>query len=267
MRITNSEIADYALRLLENLRGEAGKTQLNHMIYDAFDDGEDPERRERLAAQTRQVLEALEIMGVLKILKQGYQLLAIPQKDEIQEEKLAEAIEQKAEQERKKVQKTQEEREEEAKQLLLETLRKMDDRAFEYLIAKVMRVCGFEFTPGQGTADDGVDGEGYYTVNELLRYKVIVQCKRYADGHTIGNKYIRDLRGAVSTKAHKGLFVTTSTFTRMARAEASLHPLIDLLDGDDLADLIFRHKIGIEQDEEGNYQLSKEYYDEKGFQM
>lgn len=262
MSVSNKEIAVYAVRMLDNLRGGAGKNQLNNLIYDRFDDGEDHKKRERLMAQTVDVLEALEQLNMIRITDAGYELLNKSGLGTLTEEKLNQVLIQ------KRIEQTQikkEDKLEAFKKTLLATLQQMDDRNFEYLIARLMRACGFEFTPGRGVADDGVDGEGYYTVNELLRYKVIVQCKRYGDGHTIGNKYIRDLRGAVSTKAHKGLFVTTSTYTRNARAEAIQHPSIDLLDGNDLVELILKHKIGIEETPDGDYHLSDEYTKKYGF--
>lgn len=126
---------------------------------------------------------------------------------------------------------------------VLQKLKQMDALQFERLTAKLLRLCGFDSLPGKGTGDGGIDGVGYYKVNGILTYKIIIQCKRY--DHPIQPSFVRDLRGVVSHQADKGLFVTTSTFTRASIEEAKNHPLIDLIDGQQFVDLMIQYNLGV----------------------
>ena len=87
---------------------------------------------------------------------------------------------------------------------------------------------------------------------------MLVQCKRYQESTKIANYAIRDLRGAVSTDAYKGLFVTTSSFSPRAKEEANKFPQIDLIDGRQFVDLMIEKKIGIVE-ENGTYSMKKDY--------
>lgn len=148
--------------------------------------------------------------------------------------------------------------EEEFKSYVLNLVRNMEPFEFERLTTKILRSCGLEFYPGNRTGDDGVDGYGYLEVAGLFKFKVLVQCKRYQENNKIANYAIRDLRGAVSTDAYKGLFVTTSSFSPRAKQEAEKFPQIDMIDGRQFVDLMLEKKVGIiEQD--GKYSIEKDY--------
>ncbi len=147
---------------------------------------------------------------------------------------------------------------EEFRAYVLSLLRTMKPFEFERLTTQLLRACGLEFYPGRRTGDDGVDGYGYITVAGLFKFKVLVQCKRYQESTKIANYAIRDLRGAVSTDAYKGLFVTTSSFSPRAKEEANKFPQIDLIDGRQFVDLMIEKKIGIVE-EDGTYSMKKDY--------
>lgn len=147
---------------------------------------------------------------------------------------------------------------EEFRAYVLSLLRTMKPFEFERLTTQLLRACGLEFYPGRRTGDDGVDGYGYITVAGLFKFKVLVQCKRYQESTKIANYAIRDLRGAVSTDAYKGLFVTTSSFSPRAKEEANKFPQIDLIDGRQFVDLMIEKKIGIVE-ENGTYSMKKDY--------
>ena len=87
---------------------------------------------------------------------------------------------------------------------------------------------------------------------------MLVQCKRYHENNKIANYAIRDLRGAVSTDAYKGLFVTTSSFTPRAKQEADKFPQIDMIDGRQFVDLMVEKKIGVVE-HNGMYSMEKDY--------
>lgn len=147
---------------------------------------------------------------------------------------------------------------EEFRAYVLSLLRTMKPFEFERLTTQLLRACGLEFYPGRRTGDDGVDGYGYITVAGLFKFKVLVQCKRYQESTKIANYAIRDLRGAVSTDAYKGLFVTTSSFSPRAKEEANKFPQIDLIDGRQFVDLMIEKKIGIVE-KNGTYSMKKDY--------
>lgn len=137
-------------------------------------------------------------------------------------------------------------------------IRSMKPFEFERLTTKLLRSYGLEFYPGNRVGDDGVDGFGYLEVAGLFKFKVLVQCKRYEENNKIANNAIRDLRGAVSTDAYKGLFVTTSSFTPRAKTEAEKFPQIDMIDGRQFVELMIKNKVGIVE-KDGKYTLEKDY--------
>src|SRR3712207_9428309 len=86
-----------------------------------------------------------------------------------------------------------------------------------------------------GSGDGGVDG--VIDQDALGLDRVYLQAKRYAPGNGVGADAIRDFFGCLNiAKASKGVFITTSTFSRGARDTAdSLGARIVLIDGDQLA--------------------------------
>ena len=57
---------------------------------------------------------------------------------------------------------------------------------------------------------------------------------------------VPDYRALAGQGAHKGIFITTSTFTEEARAfTEKVNSKIVLLDGEELADLLIDHGIGV----------------------
>lgn len=78
-----------------------------------------------------------------------------------------------------------------------------------------------------------------------MSFHVHFQCKRYQEA--VGAAEIRDFRGAMVGRSDKGLFLTTGTFTRGAREEATLDgaPPIDLIDGPQLLELLKDLELGI----------------------
>jgi len=73
----------------------------------------------------------------------------------------------------------------------------------------------------------------------------LFQCKRYRG--SVGAGTIRDFRGAMIGRADRSLVITTGTFSREARAEATRDgaPPIDLLDGEQLLDKLKELQLGV----------------------
>ncbi len=123
---------------------------------------------------------------------------------------------------------------------------KLSPNAFERLIQRVLREKGFTQVEVTGkTGDGGIDGIGIAKINGILSFHIIFQCKRYKG--KVGAKDMRDFRGAMVGRTDKGLFITTGAFTRDAIAEASRDgaPVIDLIDGDLLAEKLKELGLGV----------------------
>ncbi|MFG1465976.1 restriction endonuclease [Xanthobacter sp. DSM 24535] len=74
-----------------------------------------------------------------------------------------------------------------------------------------------------------------------------MQAKRYAPGNAVGRPEVRGLVGSlVSLGATKGVFVTTSAFSAQARDFVRhLTQRVILIDGQQLADLMIEHNVGV----------------------
>jgi restriction system protein len=98
-------------------------------------------------------------------------------------------------------------------------------------------------------ATNGVDGVIHQDALGLER--VYIQAKRYGPTATVGGSDIRDFYGSLPLhKANKGVFVTTSSFTKQAVDTAAGFPSrIVLIDGAQLATLMIRYGVGCRTEE------------------
>lgn len=132
------------------------------------------------------------------------------------------------------------------KDKLLDVLQNMNPYGFERLAQRLLRECGFsnvQVTKKSG--DGGIDGIGKLKINGIFSFNIAFQCKRYKSQVTASE--IRDFRGSLTTDIEKGVFITTSSFTKQAKEEAS-NPgkqQIDLIDGDEFIDKIAEYQIGV----------------------
>ncbi len=129
-----------------------------------------------------------------------------------------------------------------------EQLLKISPTAFERLIIELMKglkygARGLAQHVG-GSGDGGLDG--LVTEDILGLDSIYLQAKRYTDA-PIGREKIQAFAGAMDGKSvTKGVFVTTSTFTKNAIDYAATSPKhLKLIDGDELARLMFEHGIGV----------------------
>jgi restriction system protein len=85
----------------------------------------------------------------------------------------------------------------------------------------------------------------------FLRRIPLAQVKRYQPGNTFGASQIRDFFGSLDRfKAAKGMFVTTSAFTRDAKDTVNqLSKRIVLIDGDQLTGLMIKYDVGCRAEE------------------
>lgn len=129
---------------------------------------------------------------------------------------------------------------------LSEVLMNMDPYGFERLSKRVLRECGFtQVEVTKKSSDGGIDGTGKLKINGIFSFNVAFQCKRYKG--LVGAGDIRDFRGSLTTDIEKGVFITTGTFSKAAREEASNQgkQQIDLIDGDDFIDKLAEYEIGV----------------------
>ena len=135
--------------------------------------------------------------------------------------------------------------EEDWKDRLLAVLLEMHPAAFERLAQRVLREAGFRNVEVLGkSGDGGLDGVGVYRLS-LVSFPVFFQCKRYKG--SVGAGHVRDFRGAMAGRGEKGLLITTGTFTRDAKAEASRDgaPPVELVDGDEFCGLLKQYDLGV----------------------
>ncbi|HMR17678.1 MAG TPA: restriction endonuclease [Sphingobacterium sp.] len=132
------------------------------------------------------------------------------------------------------------------KEELIAILLEITPSAFERLCQRVLRESGFTQVEVTGkSGDGGIDGKGIAKINGFLSFHVFFQCKRYKT--SVGSSDIRDFRGAMQGRADKGLFITTSSFTREAIKEATRDgaPPIDLIDGNLFCEKLKEFSLGV----------------------
>jgi len=131
------------------------------------------------------------------------------------------------------------------------TLRKrllaMTPGKFEELISLLLAEMGFdkvEVTKLSG--DGGIDVRGTLVVGEVIRIKMAVQVKKWKPRNNVQSPDVQRVRGSLG--AHEqGLIITTSDFSRGAKAEATQSDKIPiaLMNGEQLVALLMEHDIGV----------------------
>ncbi|MEM3860520.1 MAG: restriction endonuclease [Candidatus Micrarchaeaceae archaeon] len=147
-------------------------------------------------------------------------------------------------------------------QNLLSAISNIKPSDFERLIIDLVLALGYgknheELARVLGkTGDQGIDGE--ISQDKLGFDKIYLQAKKWDPKSSIGSGQIRDFIGALTIKnALKGIFITTASFSKEARETANrdnVHRIV-LIDGDELARLMFEHGIGVRI--VGNYKLKE----------
>jgi Restriction endonuclease len=113
-------------------------------------------------------------------------------------------------------------------------------------------------------SDQGIDGE--IPLDKLGLEKIYLQAKRYNMDHSVTASDIRDFIGALTTKANarKGVFITTSKFTKEAieTAKRDTNHSIILIDGLELAKLMIENNVGVREIKEYRIkELDKDYFE------
>lgn len=137
------------------------------------------------------------------------------------------------------------------KHSLLEKVRECHPSFFEKLVVDLLLAMGYGCDDKSGQVigkshDGGIDG--IISEDKLGLNLIYIQAKRYNVGNSVGRPEIQRFIGAMQ-KAEKGVFITTSKFTKealdFANAESRKH--IKLIDGDSLVELMIKHSVGLER--------------------
>lgn len=132
---------------------------------------------------------------------------------------------------------------------VLETVKKSSPHFFEKLVVELLIKMGYGgFTNGAGSVvgrsgDGGIDG--VIKEDKLGLDVIYIQAKRWEN--VVGSKEIRNFVGSlVGQKANKGVFITTSGFTKDALeyVKTITHKVI-LIDGEMLAQLMIENNVGV----------------------
>lgn len=138
-------------------------------------------------------------------------------------------------------------------------LQTMDPYGFERLSQRILRESGFSHVVvTKKSGDGGIDGTGKLKINGIFSFNVAFQCKRYSG--VVGASFVRDFRGSLTTDIEKGVLITTGTFSKSAKEEAS-NPgkqQIDLIDGEELIDKIAEYGIGVR--EVKTYEVDEDFF-------
>ena len=131
---------------------------------------------------------------------------------------------------------------------LIATVRALTPLGFEKVCRELLRESGFENVAiTGGSADGGIDGYGILEVNPFVSFKVLFQCKRYAEGNHVSRSQVGDFRNAMLGRAEKGIIITTSSFSNAAAQEANRDGAvqIELVDGEKLVEMFQRVELGV----------------------
>ena len=145
------------------------------------------------------------------------------------------------------------------RQRLMSVLLQMDPFAFERLIQRLLRECGFDSVEvTQPTRDGGIDGRGILKINGTISFNVVFQCKRYKGA--VGAHEIRGFRGSL-TEGERGILITTGAFTKEAKKEASSpgKNQIDLIDGEELVNMIAQNEVGVRR--VTTYEIDEDFFE------
>lgn len=130
---------------------------------------------------------------------------------------------------------------------------------FEKLVVALLLRMGYGYSETNSgivvgkTNDGGIDG--LIKEDRLGLDVVYIQAKRWKD--IIGRPAVQAFSGSLDGKrAKKGVFITTSKFTKSAKEYVeNIEKNIALIDGDDLAELMIEFQLGVK--EERRYILTK----------
>ena len=132
---------------------------------------------------------------------------------------------------------------------ILEQIKKNSPSIFENIVVELLVKMGYGGSrkdAGQAIGKSGDEGiDGIIKEDRLGLDIIYIQAKRWAN--TVGRPEIQKFAGALQgQRAKKGVFITTSTFSKEARDYSSkIENKIVLVDGEQLAEFMIDHNIGV----------------------
>lgn len=149
---------------------------------------------------------------------------------------------------------------------ILDRVMTLSPNMFEQLVVDLLVAMGYgdketaQVTPY--SHDGGVDGIIYE--DKLGLDKIYIQAKHWTN--SVGSRELQQFSGALAgKKAAKGIFITTSTFTKSAIsfADTVSNQKIILIDGEKLSNLMFQYNIGVQTDHVFiTKRIDNDYFDE-----
>ncbi len=121
----------------------------------------------------------------------------------------------------------------------------MSPSFFEQLVIYLLEAMGYGHGEVTGrSGDGGIDG---IIGEDKLGLDVIhIQAKRWDKGNTVGRKELQSFVGALAGQSgRKGVFITTSSFTKDAEAYNPANVKIARINGNKLAHLMIEHNVGV----------------------
>jgi restriction system protein len=134
---------------------------------------------------------------------------------------------------------------------LLSTVRASTPERFERLVVDLLVRMGYGGTrrdAGEAIGRSGDGGiDGIIKEDRLGLDAIYIQAKRWADNNGVGRPEVQKFAGALQGhRARKGVFITTSYFTKDAQDYVSrIDSKIVLIDGESLAQLMIDHGLGV----------------------
>lgn len=139
-------------------------------------------------------------------------------------------------------------------QELIDVMVSKTPREFEKLVVLLLQKMGYggEITQS-GTLtpysnDGGIDG---IIKEDVLGFgRIYIQAKRYAPENSVGRPEVQTFVGALAVaQSSKGVFITTSSFSKGAReyaASLNQNPTLILIDGQKLAEYLYEYGVGMQ---------------------
>lgn len=133
---------------------------------------------------------------------------------------------------------------------VLERVKKLPPQQFERLVVDLLLAMGYGFDESSGhvtryTGDGGIDGLVHE--DKLGLSSIFIQAKRYSE-QNVGRPEVQQFLGALTgAGAGKGVFITSSGFSREARDFVARlqNQKVVLIDGPQLARLMVEHDVGV----------------------
>lgn len=137
---------------------------------------------------------------------------------------------------------------------------------FERLVLRLLEQMGYGRFGGVEHSGRSGDGgiDGIISQDPLGLDRIYLQAKRYAPDQSVQRPAVQGFVGALmGAQGDRGVFITTSSFSSGARAEADrVNARVELIDGPRLAELMLRHGVGVQAETTVTlHQLDEDFFE------